>query len=279
MSDTLPADDAAVDPPDGWLTVAQAAKQTGLSERAIRRAVKLEKNAARTQAGRRQTHTGTRQATFLAPDLVSELAEEHRQNAAALAAQDGANTGATVADDTETPANAADVLAPGTVNTGTTPALDGDTRTNTGNPAQAEHGKTLAQVGTTVADSGAIPAEHGATVPERGGYFIPQRDESTLELLDQLRSENAFLRAQVEADRLQIEAANRSAAESAAALREYIRKQPKQLTAGGEDGPRTAPGAPPLADRAHEAGRAGERPQGRPQAKRRGLWSWFMGND
>jgi excisionase family DNA binding protein len=54
-------------------------------------------------------------------------------------------------------------------------------------------------------------------------------DGSTPALLDQLKDENAFLRAQVDAWRLQAEAANRTASETAAALREALKAMPKAL--------------------------------------------------
>ncbi len=54
-------------------------------------------------------------------------------------------------------------------------------------------------------------------------------------LIDQLRDENAFLRAQIDAWRLQAEAANRTAAEASAALREALKALPKALP--GENTP------------------------------------------
>jgi excisionase family DNA binding protein len=51
-------------------------------------------------------------------------------------------------------------------------------------------------------------------------------------LIDQLRDENAFLRSQVDAWRLQAEAANRTASETATALRKALDAMPKGLPSG-----------------------------------------------
>jgi excisionase family DNA binding protein len=51
-------------------------------------------------------------------------------------------------------------------------------------------------------------------------------------LIDQLRDENTFLRSQIDAWRLQAEAANRTAAETSAALREALKAMPKGLPSG-----------------------------------------------
>lgn len=53
-------------------------------------------------------------------------------------------------------------------------------------------------------------------------------------LIIQLRDENTFLRAQIDAWRLQAEAANRTAAETSAALRKALDQMPKALPDGEE---------------------------------------------
>jgi excisionase family DNA binding protein len=63
-------------------------------------------------------------------------------------------------------------------------------------------------------------------------------------LIDQLRDENAFLRAQIDAWRLQAEAANRTAAETSAALRKALDQMPKAITAGNESAPQASGSTP-----------------------------------
>ena len=56
------------------LTVAQACKVLGISERTLRRILREPEMAARIQAKDRQTRTGLRRSSLLTPELVSEIA-------------------------------------------------------------------------------------------------------------------------------------------------------------------------------------------------------------
>jgi excisionase family DNA binding protein len=56
--------------------------------------------------------------------------------------------------------------------------------------------------------------------------------EPEANLVAHLKEENAFLRAQIDAWRLQAEAANRTASETSAALREALKAMPKGLPSG-----------------------------------------------
>lgn len=78
-----------------WLTVPEAARELGLSERSLRRILKAPEHRQATQAGtrreRRQTNTGARDATVLAPAFVEAL--KARLLAQAGAENGGTNTG------------------------------------------------------------------------------------------------------------------------------------------------------------------------------------------
>jgi hypothetical protein len=94
-----------------WLTVSEAAQAIGVSERTLRRHLRAEEHRHETQAGtrteRRQTNTGARDATVLAPPFVETLTkyfdEQDRARSGAKNAdrearqKAGANTGATAA--------------------------------------------------------------------------------------------------------------------------------------------------------------------------------------
>ncbi len=74
-------------------------------------------------------------------------------------------------------------------------------------------------------------------------------------LIDQLRDENAFLRSQIDAWRLQAEAAHRTAAETSAALRKALDAMPKGLPSGSTPDAENAPQEPQTApnDQTHAA--------------------------
>jgi excisionase family DNA binding protein len=77
---------------------------------------------------------------------------------------------------------------------------------------------------------------NGSEVENAPEFSEPRAGSGTeAGLIDQLRDENAFLRAQIDAWRLQAEAANRTAAEASAALREALKALPKALP--GENTP------------------------------------------
>jgi excisionase family DNA binding protein len=74
-----------------------------------------------------------------------------------------------------------------------------------------------------------LTADNGATLPTPRDK-VPTGDDTRL--LDHLQAENSFLREQIEAWRLQAEAANRTAAETSAALRKALDQMPKAITDG-----------------------------------------------
>ncbi len=81
--------------PSTWLSVPEAARELGLSERSLRRILKAPEHRHATQAGtrreRRQTNTGARDATVLAPAFVEALKAQLQAQAGTF--NGGENTG------------------------------------------------------------------------------------------------------------------------------------------------------------------------------------------
>lgn len=197
----------------GWLTVAEASELTGVSERAIRRLLDAPANAARTRRETRHTATGTRQATVLAVELVEEIRRERGETPAGNTAQDRHN--------------AAQDGAP-SENGGTNAA-----------PAVEEHGATVPEGGEKAAQDSGTHAERGET-PANTGTNAAQTPDPTERLIVALETQIEELRRDKEAWRAQAEEANRNAAQATAALREYLRAQPRAIT----EGTATAPESP-----------------------------------
>jgi outer membrane murein-binding lipoprotein Lpp len=190
----------------GWLTVAEAAQITGASERAVRRRAALPENAARTRHETRHTATGERKATVLAFELVEEIRRERGETLALNAAKGG---GMVAEGGTQTEEQGATV-APEVEERGEAPAGDGE---NT--------------------------AQGGETVAERGSNAAPVADASE-RLISALEREIGRLERDKEAWRSQAEEAQRNAAQATAALREYLRAQPRALTEGQATAPEVA---------------------------------------
>lgn len=98
--------------------MSEAAALIGVSERTVRRVLKVPQLAARTLTGQRPTATGCRACVLLPPSLVAELAsrlqgEEQARNLRKGLGQNAGRNGGT--------------------NTGTTPATPATTAANTGN--------------------------------------------------------------------------------------------------------------------------------------------------
>ncbi len=77
--------------------------------------------------------------------------------------------------------------------------------------------------------------EQGANLDANPRTIGREQDANTRELLAEKDARINDLRAQVEAWRLQAEAANRTAAETSAALRKVLDAMPKAITAGEDD--------------------------------------------
>jgi hypothetical protein len=150
-------------------------------------------------------------------------------------------------------------------------------------------GSGLEAVGTPAK---AVREETGADVPtdfqprEGSALELPTAfaDSMAGELVAQLKSENAFLR-------LQVEAANRTAAEAQAALREALKMSARQLTEGTQSTLESVPSAPAesramAADQAQSTlkGKEAPEPMKAPQIeaapkyfeRSKGLRSWLL---
>jgi hypothetical protein len=86
-------------------------------------------------------------------------------------------------------------------------------------PFESESASERNRAGSATENAPEVSEPRAGSTPEAG-------------LLDQLKEENAFLRSQVEAWRLQAEAANRTASETSAALRKALDAMPKALASG-----------------------------------------------
>jgi DNA-binding transcriptional MerR regulator len=125
--------------------------------------------------------------------------------------------------------------------------------------------------------------ENAPEVSEPRTGSVPEADARG-ELLEHLRTENEYLKEQVNAWRLQTEAANRTASETAAALRKVLDALPKQLEAPRGSTPARTPTS---AENVTEAARSGEveqpaqstpnATQGKPQRPARPLWKVILG--
>jgi hypothetical protein len=92
----------------------------------------------------------------------------------------------------------------------------------------------------------AADTSNGATGDDSSAAIVTTGDDTGL--VGHLKAENIFLREQIAAWRLQAEAANRTAAETAAALRKALDAMPKALSNGstalsGSASPEKAPDA------------------------------------
>jgi hypothetical protein len=104
----------------------------------------------------------------------------------------------------------------------------------------------------------------------------------TGEVLALLKSENEYLKAQIDAWRLQAEAANRTAAEASAALREALKSLPKALpdasTPNAENASReNATGRAQTIEPAQPTRSTPNVAQRRPQREMRPLWKVILG--
>jgi hypothetical protein len=79
-----------------WLTVAEAAQAIGVSERTLRRYMRAPEHRQQTEAGtraeRRQTNTGERDATVLAPEFVEALRKYFDEQERARSGAENAGT-------------------------------------------------------------------------------------------------------------------------------------------------------------------------------------------
>lgn len=226
----------------GWLTVAEAAQITGVSERAVRRRAALPENAARTRHETRNTATGERKATVLAFELVEEIRRERGATVALNAAKDGR----TVAEGGTKTEEQGATVAPEVEECGETPA---------------EGGENTAQGGRTQADTGKNAA---------------QAPEPTERLISALESQIEELKRDKEAWRSQAEEAQRNAAQATAALREYLRAQPRALTEGTATAPEATAAIEISPDEPTPA-IAGKAPQIADKREARPLWKVMLG--
>ncbi len=241
MSENEAASTRVAETPDQWQTIAEAAKALDISERTVRRAAMMPENAAQTRQETRRTKTGTRQATFLAPELVEKLREEHRQNAAPELFQHG------------------------------------ETQANSDNKAQITQTTPAEQRGATlpiVAKQGHERGANAATPAQRGNEadtiarVLAERECVLLREALQRERENA------DQWRNQVEAANRDAAELRAALRKALDAMPKQITAADVE-LRNATPQTPVAETSSGSQPTGQQPTARREP--RPLWKLILG--
>lgn len=124
-------------------------------------------------------------------------------------------------------------------------------------------------------------ATNGATLTRQTTTNDATARDTGGELLAQLQAENEYLKAQVDAWRLQAEAANRTASETAAALRKALDAMPRELAAPAQSTlptPRAdAPQTPQSGAAAQPTGHTPNAPQRRPQREMRPLWKVILG--
>jgi len=147
----------------------------------------------------------------------------------------------------------------------------------------------LASDATEAATEAATPARQNATSDATARQIDATKRDSApdarADLLAHLRTENEYLKSQVDAWRLQTEAANRTASETAAALREALKAMPRAIEAGS--GSTASSGSTPTRENATEAAQSGEpiqparstpnAPQRTPQREMRPLWKVILG--
>jgi len=108
------------------------------------------------------------------------------------------------------------------------------------NPFERESASERKRAGSEMETAPEVSDTRAGTAPEA-------------HLLDYLRTENEYLKSQVDAWRLQAEAANRTAAETSAALRKALDAMPKALASGS-----TADAAKTLRENAPQAAQSNQ---------------------
>jgi len=140
----------------------------------------------------------------------------------------------------------------------------------------------LASGATEAATPARQNATRGATARQIDATKRDSEPDARADLLDHLRTENEYLKAQVDAWRLQTEAANRTANEAMASLRKALDAAPKAITGGDSGSTPTvardvATGCDESGQPANHKGKAANVPQRTPQREMRPLWKVILG--